>query len=55
MLLSLAALGGLLGAYAAMPFFRHKTQKAPFRRRLHAILAAWIAALAGAAWLGWRE
>jgi uncharacterized membrane protein YsdA (DUF1294 family) len=53
-LLGLAAAGGLAGAYAAMPLFRHKTQKRAFRWRLHAILAAWAAAVAAAVWLWTR-
>ena len=48
-LLALAAAGGLAGAYAAKPFFRHKTVKSSFRWKLHAILVAWIAI--AAAWV----
>ena len=53
-LLALAALGGLGGAYVAMPLFRHKTQKSPFRWRLHAILAAYLVAALAAAYFTLR-
>ena len=47
-LLTLAALGGSLGAVAAQQAFRHKTRKQPFGRILLVILAAQGLA---AAWL----
>jgi len=38
-LLTLAAIGGALGAVAAQQAFRHKTRKQPFAGMLHTILA----------------
>lgn len=46
-LLSLAAMGGSLGALAAQQLLRHKTRKQPFRT--HLILIAGGQAAAGAA------
>lgn len=34
-LLILAAVGGVIGAYAGRAYFRHKTRKQPFSNRLH--------------------
>ncbi len=48
-LLTLAALGGSLGAVAAQQAFRHKTRKQPFGGILLVILA--VQAVAAAAWL----
>ena len=41
-LLSLALIGGSLGAIAAQRTFRHKTRKEPFRTWLNGILVAQI-------------
>jgi uncharacterized membrane protein YsdA (DUF1294 family) len=38
-LLTLAFLGGTLGAYAGRALFRHKTRKQPFSSDLHAVAA----------------
>ena len=48
-LLTLAAIGGSLGAIAAQQAFRHKTRKEPFRTLLW-ITPVWQAAAVGA-WL----
>lgn len=45
-LLTLAAVGGTLGAFAAMRRLRHKTRKEPFRTRLRVIAAIQLIALA---------
>ena len=39
-LLTLAAIGGTIGAFVAIRRLRHKTQKEPFRTRLRLIAAA---------------
>jgi uncharacterized membrane protein YsdA (DUF1294 family) len=50
-LLTLAFLGGSIGAYAGRAIFRHKTRKQPFSSHLHqtAILHVFAVTLAG----GW--
>lgn len=48
-LLSLAALGGTLGALAGQRMLRHKTHKQPFARRL-----ALIASVQAAAVIAWE-
>lgn len=50
-LLLLALLGGTPGAYAGRALFRHKTRKALFSGRLHAIAVVQVLALG--AGLGW--
>lgn len=45
MLLGLAALGGSLGAWLAMQFFRHKTQKKKFRYGVPILFVLQLAAL----------
>ena len=44
-LLTLALIGGSLGAYAGRHLFRHKTRKQPFSKMLHAIAALQVAVL----------
>ncbi len=44
-LLTLALIGGALGAVAAQQMLRHKTRKRPFRTQLWLIAAAWAALL----------
>jgi len=44
-LLSIAMLGGALGAVAAQQALRHKTRKRPFRTQLWLIAAGWTALL----------
>ncbi|MEE4455009.1 DUF1294 domain-containing protein [Novosphingobium resinovorum] len=52
-LLLLAAAGGTPGAYAGRSAFAHKTRKASFFLRLHAVAAAQVMALALLVyWLG---
>ena len=51
-LLSLAFVGGTLGAYAGRAVFRHKTRKQPFSSHLHTIAILQIAALSGLAVYG---
>jgi uncharacterized membrane protein YsdA (DUF1294 family) len=52
-LLGLAALGGIIGAFAAQRLFRHKTRKEPFRTQLWLIALAQVVLLVGAIlWLG---
>lgn len=46
-LLGPALLGGTPAAYLARALLRHKTRKARFSNRLHAILALQFAAIAG--------
>lgn len=46
-------LGGWPGALLAMRVFRHKRRKAPFVRRVWAIVALHGALWIGAAWLKW--
>jgi uncharacterized membrane protein YsdA (DUF1294 family) len=54
-LLTLAFVGGTVGAYAGRQLFRHKTRKQPFSSELHRILALQLAALAlVAGWLALR-
>ncbi len=48
----LELLGGWPGAYGAMRVFRHKTQKAPFRRWFFAIVALHV--VAWGLYLWWR-
>ncbi len=50
-LLTLALLGGTLGAYAGRALFRHKTRKQPFNSQLFTIAAGQMLALG--ALLGW--
>ena len=50
-LLSLALLGGTVGAYAGRSLFRHKTRKQPFKGQLFQI--AVLQALALGAGIGW--
>jgi len=47
-LLTVAAIGGSVGAIAAQRRFRHKTRKEPFRTYLHVIVG--VQALGLAAW-----
>src|SRR5207249_886555 len=55
-LLTLAASGGSLGAYAGMSFFRHKTLKGSFRTLYWLIVAAQVVLLAWAVrWSFWAE
>ncbi len=44
-LLSLALIGGALGAVAAQQMLRHKTRKEPFRTQLWLIAAVWTGLL----------
>ena len=44
-LLSLAFVGGTLGAYSGRALFRHKTRKQPFSTQLHIIAIFQVAAL----------
>ncbi len=44
-LLGLAALGGSVGAWLAMQFFRHKTQKKKFRYGVPALFVLQVAAV----------
>lgn len=48
-LLTLAAIGGTLGAYAGRRHFRHKTRKQPFSGTLHAIAIVQVAVIVGLA------
>ena len=50
-LLTLALLGGTLGAYAGRALFRHKTRKQPFGASLFAIAVLQVLALG--ALIGW--
>ena len=50
-LLTLALLGGTLGAYAGRALFRHKTRKQPFGANLLAIAVLQVLALG--ALIGW--
>ena len=50
-LLTLACLGGTLGAYAGRALFRHKTRKQPFGANLLAIAVLQVLALG--ALIGW--
>ena len=50
-LLTLALLGGTLGAYAGRALFRHKTRKQPFGANLFAIAVLQVLALG--ALIGW--
>jgi uncharacterized membrane protein YsdA (DUF1294 family) len=50
-LLHLAVLGGTLGAYAGRHHYRHKTRKADFSRKLHAIAVVQICLIGGIAGL----
>ena len=50
-LLTLAVLGGTLGAYAGRRLFRHKTRKQPFGSQLFTIGVLQMLALGGL--LGW--
>jgi uncharacterized membrane protein YsdA (DUF1294 family) len=45
MLLGLAALGGSVGAWLAMQFFRHKTQKKKFRYGVPLLFVLQVAAV----------
>lgn len=47
-LLAQAALGGFPGAKLGQHFFRHKTAKQPFARRLNAVGWVWGALIVGA-------
>lgn len=52
-LLTLAAVGGSVGAVAAQQLFRHKTRKQPFANFLLAIVACQaVLAIAALLWLG---
>lgn len=44
-LLTVAAIGGSLGAIAAQQRFRHKTRKEPFRTYLHVIIGLQVVML----------
>ncbi|MDB5719220.1 MAG: cold-shock protein [Sphingomonas bacterium] len=46
-LLTIALLGGTIGAYAARHYFRHKTRKQPFSTYLHLIAMIQAGALIG--------
>ncbi|MDG6079222.1 DUF1294 domain-containing protein [Erythrobacter litoralis] len=48
-LLTLALVGGTLGAYSGRAVFRHKTRKQPFSTQLHVIAIFQAASLAGLA------
>ena len=50
-LLTLALLGGALGAYAGRSIFRHKTRKQPFNSHLFSIAVLQMLALGGL--IGW--
>lgn len=50
-LLTLAFLGGTIGAYAGRALFRHKTRKQPFNRQLEMIVMVQVLATGSA--LGW--
>ena len=50
-LLTLAFLGGTLGAYAGRALFRHKTRKQPFGSQLFAIAVLQVLGLGGL--IGW--
>ena len=50
-LLTLAFLGGAIGAYAGRSLFRHKTRKQPFNRQLYRIVIVQVLALGGG--IGW--
>lgn len=50
-LLTLTFLGGAAGAIVAMPFFRHKTKKAPFQWAFVSTVVLQLALLA--AWFYW--
>ena len=50
-LLTLALLGGALGAYAGRRVFRHKTRKQPFNSHLFSIAVLQMLALGGL--IGW--
>ncbi len=52
-LLLFGLLGGWTGALAGQQLFRHKTQKQPFRTRFMLSIAANIAAVLLALWLGY--
>ncbi|MDF1892781.1 DUF1294 domain-containing protein [Rahnella sp. Lac-M11] len=52
-LLLFGLLGGWAGALAGQQLFRHKTQKQPFRTRFMLSIAANIAAVLLALWLGY--
>lgn len=55
-LLTIAALGGSPGAFAAQRLVRHKTSKPAFRRAFALICAAQLVLLAAVAWYAgpWR-
>ena len=50
-LLTLALLGGTIGAYAGRSIFRHKTRKQPFNSHLFSIAVLQMLALGGL--IGW--
>jgi len=50
-LLTLALLGGSIGAYAGRAAFRHKTRKQPFSSQLHSIAVLQLLLIGGG--VGW--
>ncbi|MCB1128737.1 MAG: DUF1294 domain-containing protein [Verrucomicrobiae bacterium] len=50
-LLMLVLLGGSIGAFMAMPVFRHKTLKTSFRRRFWGVVALQVLLFGAWAWL----
>jgi uncharacterized membrane protein YsdA (DUF1294 family) len=53
-LFGLAFIGGTLGAYAAMCFFRHKSIKGPFRLVFWFIVVVQIGLIAGVSYRIWK-